>query len=121
MNTLQYVLRVVIPGALELLPPRMDTPAARALLLAIALQESGGLKHRRQMARGPARSFWQGEITGGMILVLDHEATEEYAHAVLELLVYPTSGKGRDQRVWEAIEHNDVLACALARLLLWSS
>jgi hypothetical protein len=81
-------------------------------------------RHRRQVG-GPARSYWQGELTGGMILVLRHPATKAAAEGVLRALdisepnlkhwVMPT-----DRTVHEAIAWNDVLAAGLARLLLYS-
>ena len=45
----------VLPAAFALLPTRMDSPEARALVTAICLQESA-LKHRRQIG-GPARGL----------------------------------------------------------------
>ena len=45
----------IIPAALSLLPPKMDTPEARAMLGAIALQESA-LRYRQQVG-GPAKGL----------------------------------------------------------------
>ena len=53
----QYIRDVVIPAALHMLPGHMDSPEARAMLLAIGLQESK-LTYRRQVG-GPAHGFWQ--------------------------------------------------------------
>ena len=100
--------------ALRLLPTKMDTPAARAMLIAMALQESR-LKHRRQI-QGPARGYWQFEQGGGVKGVLTHTASKEYAQFVCLSLDY----KPESSVVYEAIEHNDVLACVFARLLLWT-
>ena len=84
------------------------------MLLAIALQESR-LKHRKQIG-GPARGFWQFELGGGIRCVLHHEASKPHIHAVLDALAYDHV----PETSYVAIEHNDVLACAYARLLLWT-
>lgn len=107
--------RHIVPAALALLPSQMDTPAARALLLAIALQESGG-RRRRQMT-GPARGFWQFEIAG-VRGVLWHRASKPHLATALARLAYPVTDDATVSYV--AIEHNDILACCVARLLLWT-
>jgi len=118
-----YVLNHVLPAAATLLPPQMDSAPARAMLVSIALQESG-FKHRRQVAGyatdgsrafGPARGWWQFEM-GGVEGVLEHHASRPSALALLDVLGYGRSAR----EVHLAIEHNDVLACCFARLLLWT-
>jgi hypothetical protein len=112
MIVTDFIEAAVRPG-LALLPSNMDTPAARAMLIAIALQETK-LLHRRQI-RGPARGFYQFELNG-IKGVLEHRATGALAKSLAERLRYPP-----DVRViYEALEHNDVLATAFARLLLWT-
>lgn len=112
--TLDYLHRYTIPAAFALLPPRMDSPDARVLLLAIGLQESK-FAHRVQV-RGPARGFWQFEQGGGVAGVFAHPRTGVYAGAVCQALAEaPTVPDA-----YAALAHNDVLACALARLLLWT-
>jgi len=113
--TPEYLARYVLPPALSLLPAAMDTPNARAMLLAIALQESRCC-HRRQV-RGPAKSFWQFEITG-VRGVLAHKASKPHIANALSVLAYPVTDDATTPYV--AIEHNDVLACVFARLLLWT-
>jgi len=104
---------VGINPALSLLPPVMNSRAARAMLFAIALQESG-LEHRKQRPKGPGRSYFQFEA--GIRGVLTHHASSVYAHGVcISLDVAPTY-----DGVHEAIGFNDPLACAFARLLLWT-
>jgi hypothetical protein len=89
--TLEQITQQGIDPALALLPPAMDSPEARCLLLAIGAQESG-FRDRRQIiqvkrggklvavAEGPAKSFWQGERGGGMVRgVRLHPATAKYA------------------------------------------
>jgi len=103
-----------IAPALALLPARMNSPQAEALLLAIGLQESG-LIHRRQIG-GPARGLWQFEQGGGVRGVMRHPLSRPHALAVCTAQgVEPT-----DAAVYAALEHDDILAAAFARLLLWT-
>ena len=115
MNLSEIRERAIAP-ALALLPARMNSPEAQIMLLAIGLQESQFV-HRRQLGGGPARSFWQGERGGGMVHgVRTHEATDQYA-----ALLYVARGvEPNNEAIWKAVEHDDVLASGLARLLLWS-
>lgn len=110
-----------IDTALSWLPARMDSPAARVLLVAIGMQESR-FRHRYQIvagqpgAKGPARGFWQFERGGGVQGVLSHPASFWWARGVCSVRkVSPES-----QPVWEALERDDVLAAAFARLLMWT-
>lgn len=112
--TTELFLRLAVDPALALLPEAMGTPSARALLVAIALQESD-LQARRQHF-GPARSYFQFE-TGGIAGVLTHPASRSIATRVCEALdVAPNI-----QSVYAAIEYHDVLAVVCARCLLWTS
>lgn len=107
---------IALVPALRMLPPQMDSRAARAMLVAIALQESDSLQHRRQMAGGPARGFWQFERGGGVKGVLTHATTKPLIVPICRLLCYqPTAAVCHT-----AIEHNDILAAVFARLLLWT-
>jgi hypothetical protein len=107
-------VELALTPALKLLPPRMDTPAARAMVLAIVLQESE-LKARRQYRGGPARGYGQFELAGVMG-VMKHQASAEHASHICELLdVNPVA-----ITIHEALEYQDVLAAAFARLLLWT-
>lgn len=114
--TLSEIRAQAIAPALALLPAKMTSPQAEVMLLAIGLQESRFV-HRRQI-KGPARSFWQAEKGGGMVHgVARHHLTEFLALAVADARgVAPIT----DDQVYTAIEHDDVLAAALARLLLWT-
>ena len=103
-----------IPAALALLPPRMDTPSARACLVAIGLQESE-FRARRQGRGGPARGFWQFEFGGALLNVLTHARTKAHALTVCEALAVTPAASA----CFDALEHNDVLAAAFARLQLW--
>ncbi len=101
--------------ALKMLPPEMDSVAARAMVIAICLQESK-LLYRRQMNDGPARGFAQFEMGGGILGVLTHAQTRPHIEHVLTTLGYNHSL----ETSYAAIEHNDVLCAAFARLLLWT-
>jgi hypothetical protein len=107
-------LRVAINPALELLPEKMNSLEAKAMMIAIALQESG-LVYRKQFG-GPARSFFQFESGGGIHGVLSHPATAGIIGRVLDYMGYDHM----PDTSYYAIEHNDVLACIYARLLLWT-
>lgn len=104
-----------IDPALALLPPRMDSQEAVALLVAIALQESG-LKYRRQIG-GPALGFLQWELPQ-VGLVLRHPVVGPLARKVLAELVYEP-GDPPHEHIHAAMEHNDILNAAFSRLLLW--
>lgn len=110
-RTVRWVHDRILPAALALLPARLDSAKARALVMATGLQESL-FKHRRQV-RGPARGLWQFEEIG-VRGVLEHPASRPLTLAALEVLHY------KPGECFAAIEHNDVLACVFARLLLWT-
>lgn len=108
-------LRLIIEPTLQLLG-EMGLPPddrARVMLLAIAGQESGFMA-RRQMYRGPARGLWQFERDGGTAGVLRHKASRPYALLLCPMLLFAPD----PATCWEAVENNDTLACAFARLLL---
>lgn len=104
---------LMIRPALTLLPPAMDSPEASVMLLTIALHESL-LIHRRQV-NGPARGFWQFE-RNGVRGVLTHWTAKPHAEQVCATLNY----RPDLDVVYGAIEHNDILAAAVARLLLYT-
>ncbi len=112
---LDFVIPNIIEPALGFLVPSMDSRAARAMLIAIGLQESG-FDHRRQSG-GPARGYWQFEQGGGVHGVLSHPATRPHAQLVLGMLDYPEQ---TSIDCYLAITHNDILAACFARLLLWT-
>lgn len=113
-----------ITEALSLLPDRMTSDEAIVMLLAIGLQESR-FQHRRQLVgnpprpTGPAKSFWQAEQGGGMVRGLLNYHSDYVRDLAIGLI--RERGVSPDSRsVWDAIEHDDVLAAGLARLLLWT-
>lgn len=103
--------------AFLLLPPEMDTRLARVIHAAYGYQETK-YKTRIQYGGGPARSYWQFEngrlaaING----VLNHKATAALAKAVCKARnVAPER-----IAVWKAMETDDVLGAAFARLLIYT-
>lgn len=123
MTAQPYIVGLVLPTALALLPPVMTSPEAMALLVAIGRQESG-FRYRRQVAGrsssgetvfGPARGWWQFEM-GGVEAVLEHRDIRDHAARTLDRMGY--SDDAREAHL--ALEHNDVLAAVFARLLLWA-
>lgn len=115
-----YVEQVVIPATMRLLPTKMDSPSARVMLLAIGLQETR-FEHRHQVGGGPAHGFWQFEKGGGVRgvrgYIFSHAETKELAKQTLLKIGYRDA---TEEERFIAIEHNDILACMFARLLLWT-
>ncbi|EGP42691.1 hypothetical protein [Achromobacter insuavis] len=116
---LKEVVERAIEPALALLPSRMDTPAARVMLLTIGLQESR-FERRRQIG-GPARGFWQFEkgtraSRGGVWGVYLHPASKGH----LAALCKARSVACDPDAIYAALEYDDVLAAGVARLLLWT-
>jgi len=103
----------IAPG-LSLLPSKMDTREAAAMLIAIGLQESR-FQYRLQIG-GPARGFWQFEKNGGIRGVLTHPSTRGLVYAACEQLRFEPSV----EVCYEMVAWNDTLACVFARLLLWT-
>ena len=118
MNVPANVMQAVNEG-LRLLPPAMDSTEARVLMYAIGLQESR-FTHRAQVidggGKGPARGLWQFERGGGVAGVLRHPASRFWASSVCNARNTPA----QPMNVWLALEADDVLAAAFARLLLFT-
>lgn len=117
---LSDVVEKAIQPAFALLPARMRSREAVAMMLAIGLQESA-FKHRRQI-KGPARGFWQFEYGGGFKGVFGHPASKQHAE---HLAVSRKHFKYLDLRAnlrhaFDQLEHDDVFAAGIARLLLWT-
>ena len=113
MTPAEFSARILLPSAARF--PFRDSPEARALLLAIAGQESGWTS-RLQQPTPVARGFWQCEKNGAVLGVLTHGATGDMLKAHCAALEIPCDL----DTVYEAIAWNDPLAYALARLLLWT-
>ncbi len=118
--TIAYIAKSVIPAALWMLPEKMDSTNARVMLMAIGMQESK-FKNRRQivgyqpLAYGPARGWWMFE-QGGIRGVQNHKASSPIINDVLSKMEYATDANTSHF----AVEHNDILACIYARLLLYT-
>lgn len=110
---IEQVVRYLLPAAFSVLPTRLGTIEAAALLTVIGLQESRFL-HRTQ-TRGPARGFWQFEMAGVVGVHLHPHASQVLRNALVTLR-YPPELPPAD--LYQVIEHNDVLAAVLARCLL---
>jgi len=119
---IDQVLRFIVPCAYSVLPKEMHSPKATAELLAICLQESKAL-HRRQVLNngspGPAAGLWQFERGGGIKGVMTHPKTNGPLATALTELRY-ASAIGDAVKLHAIVEHNDVVACVFARLLLWT-
>lgn len=109
-------LTTAVRPALALLPEPLRSGAAEAQLVAIAWQESR-IAHRHQIG-GPAHSFLQFEFNGVRAL-LGHKGVREAVTGLFSALSYPWPTT--PYYIHQAVEHNDVLACGLGRLLLAAS
>lgn len=113
--TLTELRERAIAPALALLPARMSSNQAEIMLLAITQQEDPE-QRRRQWPTGPARGLWQFERGGGVRGVLNHSASRSHALSVCKARGVEVDADS----VWAALEHDDVLSAAFARLLLWT-
>lgn len=114
MILIDVLEKIVEPTYACLLPGRFDSPEATVMLLATGLQESE-FKYRAQIG-GPARGFWEFEQSGAVKGVLNHPMTRLYARSVC---LHRAVGASESD-VYRALGHDDMLACAFARLLLWT-
>lgn len=113
MQTVEYINRIVAPAALKMLPLKWDSIEARAMMLAMGLQESKFI-YRVQVG-GPAHGFWQFESGGGWKGILTHPSTKDIMISVLDSMGY--SGLISE---YPRIEDNDILAYCAARCLLYT-
>lgn len=111
---LREIIATIFPQAFSLMPMRLDSPEARVMLLTIGKQESRFI-YRRQV-NGPARGFWQFEEGGGVRGVIMHPSTI----ALIQEVCAARQVSCNVPAVYRAIENDDVLACCLARLFLWT-
>lgn len=123
---LESIIHNAINPAMGLLPTAMDTPQARVMLLSIGLQESR-FEYRYQIvqgrpgAKGPARGFWQFELgtaasRGGVWGVYLHPASRYW----LSIVCAARGVQFEPRAIWEQLETDDVLAAAVARLMLFT-
>lgn len=118
-GTMVDLMSYILPAAYRVLPVPMQSARASAMLIAIGLQETKFLA-RRQYRNGPARGFWQFEERGALWGVVKHPASREHVINVLRNLRYGATMAKNLPLFHDVLSHNDVLACALARLLLWT-
>lgn len=111
---LYNILTAVVNPGLALLPKEMTSLQAKAMLLAIGLQESRFI-YRKQI-NGPARGFYQFEKDGGIKGVLQHASTKPFIKPILKQLGYAYSV----ELCYNAVNFDDPLATVFARLLLWT-
>lgn len=109
-----YLYERVIPAAYDILPKALNSAEASAMLLAIALQETQAAA-RRQLGNGPARGFHQFE-RAGVLGVQSHPVSRSLVQIAHAALCYAPQMNAQDALV--AIEHNDILSCIYARLLM---
>lgn len=114
MKPTDELRRNAIICALDLLGQKYDSPEARQFMAAIAYQESN-FEHRHQIG-GPAHGFWQFERGGGVVGVMNHHSSKADARRICDHYGIPYNSRD----VYAAIETNDELAAAFARLLLWT-
>jgi hypothetical protein len=112
--------RFVDPTFHEILPRKFNSRAAIVMLLAIAAQESR-LHYRKQLGNGPARGLWQFERGsakhgGGVYGVVRHAASERYLRAACAIRGVEFDAP----TIYNALADDDLLACAVARLLLYT-
>jgi hypothetical protein len=116
-----HIYTHTLPAALSLLPGKMDSPQARAQMMAIGLHESGFVARqqggtKKKPGEGPAKSFWQFEKNGGVAECLTDPIIKPILLPILDLLGYP---RWTAADIHEAMEHNDTVAAVMTRLLLW--
>lgn len=120
--------RQAINEAFALLPTKLDTKEARIEHAAIGFQESR-FEARRQIItvvlegqkvnvpEGPAVSFWQFERGGIQGVMRFHNVrVVEWARAVCQVRRVPFTVDD----VWIAMQTDDVLGAAFARLLMYT-
>lgn len=117
-------VRKALDAAYALLPPNMKSREADICVFAFGYQESS-FEARRQIIKkdgklvpeGPAVSWWQMEKGGGVKGVLNHAASKAHAIKVCAARgVAPTP-----DAVWAAMQTDDVLGAAFARLLIYTN
>lgn len=109
---MKQILDTIIEPALRILPPMMTSDAAKAMLLAIGMQESR-LIHRKQIG-GPAMGLWQFERIG-VTEVLRNRASRDFA---LDLC-WHCGVAATTAAVYHRLDDDDTLAAGIARLALW--
>ena len=112
MSPRNFLVRAIEPG-LALVPGYMVSDAARVLLMAIAGQEMGLSQRAQIVASGPppGLGYWSFQADGTADVM---QRQPSLMAAICATLDVPTTS------VWTALQYNDALACAVARLCLWT-
>lgn len=95
------------------------TPDAERVLVTICGQETQFQWTRQVLSDGspgPATGRWQFEKGGGVRGVMTHAASKNFA----KICVEARGVRWDEAAVWAALENDDYLACAFARLLMWT-
>lgn len=112
----------IFPAGFSLMPHDYDTPKARAMILAICLQETKFTARVQvldyskpwwESRPGPANGFAQFEV-GTVALVMKHPAVRTAILDALAVLGYPMDAAV----IHDAMRHNDLLTTVFARCLL---
>lgn len=82
--------------------------------------QEGEWQYRVQGGGGPAHGFWQFERGGAVHGVINHPATATLARAAMVKSGLCTALTEQEAYAALAIPQGDGLACAFARLLLWT-
>jgi len=96
------------------LPRKFASTDATVQLLAISGQEAGW--SARVQTGGPAHGLWQFEKGGGVHGALNHPASRRYVLAACAIRGVDPA----ERAIYDALPTDDLLACALARLLLYT-
>lgn len=120
MSTPRDILLGPMADAAKLLPAIPFTSDVCVLMLAIGLQESK-LAYRRQIGNGPARGIFQFEkgtasSRGGVTGLMLHAGSVPLMKAVCVARKVPWDATA----IWSGLETDDVLACCVARIMLWT-
>lgn len=107
---LEDALKKVVEPGLLLLPDKMNTVEAKAMLLAIGLQESR-FEHRKQIW-GPDHGFYQFEKNGGVKGVVKHPAPNPFLATLDDTLGI--------SEIYNQIINDDEMSTVFARLLLYT-
>lgn len=109
--------KAAVDEAFQLLPIGMDTRIARVIHAAIGYQESK-YKVRIQYGNGPARSYWQFE--NGKLAAINGVLNHASAAKSAKLVCSARGVEPERMAVWKAMETDDVLGAAFARLLMYT-
>src|SRR5262245_38910235 len=114
MDSVRFMREIVRPGLIFCTGACGVPSDDRAIVLAMAIAGQESDWSARLQHGGPARSYWQFEGAGGGVGQL-FQVTPTQLGAVCRSLEIPYDVN----TVFQAMAWNDLLACSMARLLLW--